>query len=389
VNNKKDVISCGAGPAGLSTAIFCARKGMNVLVLEKESITGAFPRGETMRPDSVIDELLGKDFMDRVSSYRTAERRYHSPSSLRNFSLKREEESYLFHWKDLTEGLKDEAEKAGAEIKFNSRVKEPIIEKGICIGVRLADGNEFHANTVIASDGHSSSLGALSGVNYSKLNCPIAKRIYHDVDTTYGGMEFFFVSRKSLDYAPDFPPVLAFIFPRGNNIAEVGFMIMNAAMSKKEKTEKMPEKEKILEVFERMSKTYPVFSDRLKGASLQFQGVSIIPMAGMHKMITNIPGLVLSGDAIGMVEASGGCGVVASMKNAKFITEFLYQNGQGWNNDLLKKMNREFKKSTIYKHINGKYRKLIPAMRIAFGKLGTEKRINRFWAIMGKFYSNA
>ena len=39
-----DVVISGAGPAGLSAAIFAAKKEMKAVVLEKHSETGIFPR---------------------------------------------------------------------------------------------------------------------------------------------------------------------------------------------------------------------------------------------------------------------------------------------------------------------------------------------------------
>ncbi|MCP4131816.1 MAG: NAD(P)/FAD-dependent oxidoreductase [bacterium] len=386
-----DVIICGAGPAGLSTAIFCVRNNMNVLVLEKASITGSFPRGETVRPDPILEELLGEGFMNSISTSRTAERRYYSPGATRSFSLTRSHESYLFHWRDLTEGLRKEAEKAGAVIKFNTRVTSPILKDGICVGLETAGKNKYgtklYANTIVAADGYNSCLGLVSGVDYSQLNCPVIKRICTGVESDFSGMEFFFVTRKSLRFAPNFPAGIAFIFPHGGGEAEVGFMVLKSGMSKKERKQDWPTKKELIHVFDEMTKSYPVFSDKLKNAKIEFEGVSILPMAGMHKQATSIPGLLLMGDSIGLVEASGGCGVVASMKNALFIADFLNQhNGQPWDKNLAKKMNKDFKKSFIYNHIEGQYKKLIPGIRLAFGKLGSGNRITSLWKLFDKFY---
>jgi len=381
-----DVIIAGAGSAGLSTAIFCAREGMNVLILEKSSQTAPFPRGETIRPDPVLEELLGAGFMESISYNRTAGRRYYSPWSVRQFSLERDEASYIFHWHDLTEGLRREAEKCGVEIKFNSEVTGPVIENGICIGVTTKNSGDFYGKSVIAGDGHNSIFGKISGVDYNRLNCPIAKRVYKKVNTDYDGMEFFIIPGGTLDFAPDFPPSIAFIFPRGNGEAEAGLMILAGGMPLKDR-KAMPGNREILSVLHRMSLNYPVFSDRFKGSVVDFEGVSVIPMAGLHHEVCAIPGLILTGDAIGLVEASGGCGVVATMKNGAFAARFLMEHrDHPWNKKLMRKINREFRKTDVYRLIRSKYRKLLPLMRIFFHRWVKPAMFVRLWKFMEARY---
>lgn len=381
-----DVIICGAGSAGLSTAAFCARNGQKVLVLEKQAATGAFPRGETLRPDPVVDELLGAGFMDRISLNRTAKRRYWCPGGRKSFSLERENASYIFHWKDLTDALAAAAEAAGAEIRFNSEVVRPIIYGGRCIGVKLKDGSRCRGKTIVAADGHDSVLGRFFGVDYSLLNCPVAKRVCRGVESDYDGMEFFFITPGLIDGAPDFPPCIAFIFPRGGGRAEAGLMLL-AGVLPEQKRKNLPDRQRIIDVLERLWTSYPVFSDRLKHAKVEFEGVAMIPMAGLHPEMSAVPGLLLAGDTVGLVEASGGCGIVATMKHAAFIAEFLAANPPDpWDEAMRQYLNRAFTESEIYHHIDGKYRKILPALKLAFGGWRPVFVFERLWDLMGFFY---
>jgi len=381
-----DVIIAGAGSAGLSASIFCARQGMKVIILEKSSQTAPFPRGETIRPDPVLEDLLGPGFMESISYNRTAGRRYYSPWSIRHFSLVRDDASYIFHWQDLTEGLRREAEKGGVEIKFSCEVTGPVIDKGICMGVTTKNNGDFYGKSVIAGDGHNSVFGEICGVDYNRLNCPIAKRVYKKVNTDYDGMEFYIIPRGTLDFAPDFPPSIAFIFPRGNGEAESGLMILAGGMSLKDR-KAMPGNREILSVLHQMSLSYPVFSERFKGSEIDFEGVSVIPMAGLHHEVCAIPGLILTGDSIGLVEASGGCGVVATMKNAAFAARFLRENRDNpWDKKLMKKINREFRETEVYKLIRSKYRKLLPLMRIVFHRRVKPSMFVRLWKFMEAQY---
>jgi len=385
MDNKYDILISGAGPAGLSAAIFAARKGMKTLVLEKNSETGVFPRGETMRPDPIIDELLGHNYMDSISFNRTPFRRYWSPGALKKFELEREASSYIFHWKELTEGLRGVAEKEGAEIRFNSQVVSSILKNGRCVGLKLLDGTEIFGETIIAADGHQSVLA--TGVDYERLNCPITKRICHGISEDYNGMEFFMIAPGSVE--PDFPAALAFIFPRGNGDAEVGFGIIAGAVTKKQR-KNMPSDDRMLPFLQRLFDEYPVFSERVGSATYSFEGFSKIPMGGLHSHGMEIPGLVLCGDTIGMVEASGGCGIIPSLKNTQFAIDFIAKDKiSQWDEKLMKKYNSEFNKSDIRKLIASKYRKLIPIMRLGFGRRYSNSSYARFWKIVDKFYSKA
>jgi flavin-dependent dehydrogenase len=127
----------------------------------------------------------------------------------------------------------------------------------------------------------------------------------------------------------------------------------------------MPGNREILSVLHKMSLSYSVFSDRLRSNEVDFEGVSVIPMAGLHNKVCAIPELILTGDAIGLIEASGGCGVVATMKNGAFAARFLKeQRDYLWDKKLMKKINRKFRKIDVYRLIRSKYRKIIPLMRI-------------------------
>jgi len=385
LTTKYDLLISGAGPAGLSSAIFAARKGMKVCLLEKHGETGIFPRGETMRPDPILDELLGDGFMDSICFNRTPKRRYWSPGALKKFELEREASSYIFHWKELTEGLRKVAEAEGVEIRFNSEVKSPIIEKGRCTGLMLTDGSALYGETIIAADGHRSVLN--SGVDLKKLNCPITKRICHGISSDYEGMEFFFIAPGSVE--PDFPAALAFIFPRGNGDAEVGFGIIAGALTKKQR-KNMPANDRMLPFLQKLFNEYPVFSERVGASTFSFEGLSWIPMGGLHARGMEIPGLVLSGDTIGMVEASGGCGIIPSMKNARFIIDFIEKQKSGsWDAKLMEAYNRDFKKSDIRRLVAAKYRKLIPLMRAGFGRRYPIKSYARLWGLVDRLYSRA
>jgi flavin-dependent dehydrogenase len=200
-------------------------------------------------------------------------------------------------------------------------------------------------------------------------------------------MEYFFITPGSVE--KDFPAAVAFIFPRGNSDAEVGFSIIAGGLSPKHR-KNMPSDERMLPFLQKLFDSYPVFSERVGSSTFSFEGHSKIPMGGLHDRGMEVPGLVLSGDTIGMVEASGGCGIVPSMKNARFIIDFLEREKPvQWNTELIKKYNDEFTNSDIYKMIAGKYRKLLPLMRMGFGRRYSDTTFALLWRLVDKLYSRA
>jgi flavin-dependent dehydrogenase len=238
------------------------------------------------------------------------------------------------------------------------------------------------SETIIAADGHRSVLA--TGVDYGRINCPITKRICHGVTSDYEGMEFFCIAPGSVE--PDFPAALAFIFPRGNGDAEVGFSIIAGGLSEAQR-KNMPADDRMLPFLQRLFDTYPVFSERVGSCTWSFEGLSRIPMGGLHERGMEVPGLVLSGDTIGMVEASGGCGIIPSMKNARFVVDFLVNQKRGpWERNQMDRFNKAFTHSGIYRQIAGKYRKLLPLMRLGFGRPYSEEGYARVWGLLGRIY---
>ncbi|MBN2652013.1 MAG: NAD(P)/FAD-dependent oxidoreductase [Spirochaetales bacterium] len=383
-----DVIVSGAGPAGLSAGFFLASKGMKVLILEKNKVAGEFPRAETLRDNEVLDEVLGAGFMQSISLYESAKRVFNSPGAKKSFVVNRKRASYLFHWHKMIAQMEKRARGAGAQIMFEAEVAGPILEDGNCVGVQLADGREFYAKSVFACDGYSSKLGEASGVDYTPLNCPISKKVINGLTWEPDGLEFYFIAENSLEYAPNFPASIAFIFPRNGGEVEAGIMVLTGTFLANHDESELPDMSKSREVLDRLILDYPKFSDKLKGGKVLFEGESVLPMAGMFEDMCTIPGLVLCGDSIGFVEASGGCGVVSSMKSARFAAEFVARNkDHEWDLELLEEINLDFKDTDIYRKIRKTYRLVLPILNFFFAKMRTQKRINRYWKIIKIFYN--
>lgn len=372
-----DLIICGAGPAGLSAAIFASRKGMKVLVIEKGSGPGPEPRGETARPHPIFTELLGESFMSSISLNRTAGRVVNSPLSKKKLSFKRSHSSYIYEWDIFIERLYQEALSTKVEFIFSTQVTEPLIQKKSCRGVLCNNGKSYYAETVLDCTGHTSLLGRNAGIDYDKITCQMVKSIIKNYKPVQPDMEFFYIAAGSLAYAPDFPPAIAYIFPRNNDEAEVGLIILRNPARKLSIS--LPDNKKLMKVWQELKNSYPVFCDKMQGTKASHEGITGLTMANLHEEASVIPGLIHLGDAIGFVEASGGCGIIHSMLNAKFAVEYISSRIISWKEADRLQFNQAFQKSPCCKHIAKNYRIVNSGMNYIFAHLKSAKRINLNW----------
>ncbi|MEG2159549.1 MAG: FAD-dependent oxidoreductase, partial [Clostridia bacterium] len=61
-----DVIIIGAGPAGLTSALYCLRSGKSTLILEKETIGGQISLSPRVENFPSIKAISGSEFSDRL-----------------------------------------------------------------------------------------------------------------------------------------------------------------------------------------------------------------------------------------------------------------------------------------------------------------------------------
>lgn len=160
------IIVVGGGAAGMMAAVTAARKGKNVLLLEKNEKLGKklFITGKgrcNITNSAEIDEL----FSAVVSNPKFL---YSSFYSLTNDQVieffeelgvktKVERGGRVFpesdHSSDVIRALEQELKQLGAEIRLRTEVKEILAEGGRAKGVRLSSGEKLNADAVIIATG--------------------------------------------------------------------------------------------------------------------------------------------------------------------------------------------------------------------------------------------
>ncbi len=395
-----DFIIVGAGPAGLTASIMAAREGFKVVVLEKGEEAGPKPRGEGMGYYSIVDDLLGKDYLPSIGIKSNGGRVWHSPGDLQITTTYREYPHYFFEWRRFIDRFVERANELGVEIILESEVIKPIEKNGLCVGVSYKDksGNisEVHGKTIMDCSGYSGVIGRYYGVLYDEeINCPIIKCLISEANINIKetpDLNFFFIGNGDLDYAPNFPPCVAYIFPLEGKRVEVGLMLRMAQVPQM-KTVKIPNNDEILKVWGNLKKYYPGFSEFFKGAKIDYEEVTWLPNARMVENIVPIPGVVLIGDSAGFVNPFGSSGLYYSMEMADFWVKNIAKKMKNeeilWSSENIEGFKSSFENYDVYKEVKGLYN-LIGAFEYKiFNRLRTAEKINKKWDYISSLLKQA
>lgn len=315
-----DVIVVGAGPAGSTTAYYLAQAGMKVFLLEKAT----FPRdkicGDGLTPRAVRQLIaMGVDINApgwiRNQGLRIygggvkIELPWPELASFPDFGLVRPR-------LDLDQLLAEHAAKAGAMLLQGTTVTEPIIDERTerIIGVKTKDGREFRAPLVVAADGNSARLALAMGIR-KREDRPmgVAVRRYfetprHDDDYLESWLELWDGDRLLPGYG--------WVFGCGNGTSNVGLGLLNTSKSFQNTdyrqmlhrwTAGMPEEWQFTE-------EHAVGPTR--GAAL--------PM-GFNRQPHYSRGLLLAGDAGGMVNPFNGEGIDYAMESGHLAADIIVQ----------------------------------------------------------------
>lgn len=382
-----DVIISGAGPAGLTAGICCARAGLSVLICEKGTRPAPLPRGETVHDHPVFDEFLGKGILAQISTFQTAGRKFNSPFAEKMLITQRKTPSFVFPWEKFIDQLWSEAKKAGVQFQFNTEVQSPIIHNGICVGFITKQNTSIMGRTTLVCDGYGSLLGSALQIPYQEMNTWIIKRLITNFYSDYAGFEYFFVPMGILSEAPKFPSCIIFIFPRGNSNCEVGLMINTQVAKQLSPLCEIPSETELLRVWNLFIEKYPRFSVLMRNTTTIFEYCTRIPVESLFLPSCPQPGCIILGDAMGFVEVSGMSGISCSMQEAWFAGKFLAQHKNSeWTKALQDQYNAEFEKTEIFHHINKLYKIIPKALLFLFKILRTPKKINQWWWLVKRFY---
>ncbi|WP_139359677.1 geranylgeranyl reductase family protein [Arthrobacter sp. SRS-W-1-2016] len=339
-----NVLIVGAGPAGSTAAYYVAQAGISVTVLEKTS----FPRekvcGDGLTPRAVREiQKLGLPHAEDagwrrnkglrlIAGGRTIELPWPEVADFPTYGLIRTRLGF-------DEELARHAQSAGAVVLERHSVTEALRDDaGRVIGARAAlldesgrktgETRDFHADVVLAADGNSTRTAVSLGM-HKRDDRPlgVAVRTYftsprHEDDWMEGWLELPGKSGKPL-------PGYGWVFGVGDGTSNVGLGILNSS----KEFGKLDYKQVLREWTAGMPSEWGFTPENQVG---EIRGAAL-PM-GFNRTPHYSPGLMLLGDAGGMVSPFNGEGISYAMESARFAAEFIIDassrsRSAGWTAD--------------------------------------------------------
>src|SRR5580693_10769230 len=324
--DEADVIVVGAGPSGSATAYYLAAAGLDVLLLEKSR----FPRekvcGDGLTPRAVKalvgmgvsvgeqDGWVRNKGLRVIGAGKRMELAWPELASYPGYGLVRGRT-------DLDQTLARRAEKVGARLQEGVTVTGPVLHErtGRIIGVTAREAGEgaeraYHARVIVAADGNSSRLSVAMGLR-KRDDRPlgVAVRTYyqsprHDDDYLESWLDLWDGDRLLPGYG--------WIFGMGDGTSNVGLGLLNTSAAFRNTDYHALLRTWLAGMpaewgFTEENRTQPI-----RGAAL--------PM-GFNRTPHYYQGLLLAGDAGGMVNPFNGEGIAYAMESGEILARTIAQ----------------------------------------------------------------
>ena len=318
-----DVLIVGAGPGGSAAAYHLARHGIDVTIVERS----AFPRekvcGDGLTPRAMVSlRKMGIDGDDprferheglRIHSRKTTlELPWPTLEDFPGYGLTMTRHSF-------DQLLARRAEKAGAVLRERTEAVAPELRDGWVTGARVRDlerGEDLdvRARFVIAADGASSRFASQAGVRRDPSKpIGIAARRYYRIDRHPGPWLEVWMDLWEGDALM---PGYGWLVPLSDGSVNLGAGLLNTFKSFKDVAA-----QRVFDAFWRMLPTdWNVNEDTAEGRVLS----GPLPM-GMGRVPVSVPGMLVVGDAAGVVNPFNGEGIAYALETGELAAELIHE----------------------------------------------------------------
>ncbi|MDI9395695.1 MAG: geranylgeranyl reductase family protein [Euryarchaeota archaeon] len=306
-----DVIVVGAGPAGSTAALYAARNGASVLLLDKKreignpiQCAGFLPDASevgALMPDAILPETLNNYPDSCVLRHIKTQRIIPPNCNAKEFAVK----GAVLDRRRYDQFLAGQAAEAGAELMVKTRVTKI---QGTTLEISGIFGKQtIKTKALIGADGPNSPVAKAKGLTMKPELKETSVAIEYQVrmvDIDQDALEMYF----GKDYVPG---GYAWIFPEGEGRANIGIGI-RSGMAEKGVSAK--------DYLQRFMHEHPLAAPKLKNAVIMNIIAGIIPVNGAPAKTASEDSLIV-GDAAGHIIATNGGGIPPAMIAGKIAGE--------------------------------------------------------------------
>ena len=305
-----DAIVVGAGPAGSTAAASLARRGRDVVLVDRAEFPRDKPCGDGIPPGTVgilhdlgLRDGLGAAGFARVRAVRLVSARGRDFTV--PFDPRREGAQFLIAPRiEFDDLLRRHAIASGARFE-KANVRAALVENGRVCGVEVEAG-PIRARHVIAADGATSILGRGMAKQAKESERGVAIRAYLDgIDTRSFAAEFHFQSVLAPGYA--------WVFPLGTDRANVGVIMRTDRFKRCGAT--------LQELLQRFLDTPDVKRRLAAGARLHDAATWQLPYATPASSRRSVNGVLFVGDAGRFIDAMTGEGIHHAVTTAAIAAD--------------------------------------------------------------------
>lgn len=314
-----DVVIVGGGPAGSAAALFCARKGLDVCLIEKaqfprDKICGDAISGKSMTilkelrlfeevvalPSAQIEAVtFGNPDHDTVTIPLLGDKRQGMPPGL--VVPRKVFDNFLFQ----------KARKEVSTAFEGYEVKQLIFDGKQVVGVNARSSSLNHTisilgKVIIGADGFNSVVARQTGLyEHDPEHWVVALRQYYK---NVKGLNH----KIELHYIDEVQPGYLWLFPAGDNLANIGIGMLHKSL-KKRKVQLAAAMKKAIQS--------PFFADRFAEAEPLEEPVGWnLPVGSKHRKNYGA-GFLLLGDAAGLIDPFTGEGIGNALYSAMIASE--------------------------------------------------------------------